>query len=73
VQRLFRDEGLRVRIQKRKRSHVEASTLLRDRQVAAFLNHVWALDFQFGQTRDALVLKLLKITDELTTRALGIE
>jgi transposase InsO family protein len=73
VQRLCRDEGLRVRIQKRKRSRVGTSTLPGNRQVAAFPNHVWALDFQFDQTRDARVLKLLNITDEFTKRALAIE
>jgi putative transposase len=73
VARLCRDEGLRGRIQKRKRSRVGASTIPGDRQVAAFPNHVWALDFQFDQTRDACVLKLLNITDEFTKRALAIE
>ncbi len=73
VQRLCRDEGLRVRIQKRKRSRVGVSTLLGDRQVATHPNHVWALDFQFDQTTDARVLKLLNITDEFTKTALAIE
>ena len=73
VQRLCRDEGLRVRIQKRKRSRVGSSTVPGDRQVATFPNHVWALDFQFDQTRDARVLKLLNITDEFTKTALAIE
>jgi putative transposase len=52
---------------------VGASTIPGDRQRAAFPNHVWALDFQFDQTRDARVLKLLNITDEFTKRALAIE
>jgi putative transposase len=73
VQRLCRDEGLRVRIQKRKRSRVGASTLPGDRQVAAFPNHVWALGFQFDQTRDTHILKLLNIIDEFTRTALAIE
>jgi putative transposase len=73
VQRLCPDEGLRVRIQKRKRSRVGASTIPGDRGRAAFPNHVWALDFQFDQTRDARVLKLLNITDEFTKTALAIE
>ncbi len=73
MQRLCRDEGLRVRTQKRKRSRVGASTLPGDRQVAAFPNHVGALDFQFDQTRDARVLKLLNITDEFTKTTLAIE
>jgi hypothetical protein len=62
-----------VRIHKRKRSRVGASTLLGDRQVAAFPNHVWAPDFQFDQTTDARILKLLNITGEFTKTALAIE
>ncbi len=71
--RLCRDEGLRVRIQKHKRSRVGASTVPGDRQRAAFPNYVWSLDFQFDQRTDARVLKLLNITDEFTKRALAIE
>jgi putative transposase len=52
VQRLSRDEGLRVRIQKSRRGRVGASTLPGDRQRAVFPNHVWALDFQFDQRTD---------------------
>jgi putative transposase len=72
-QRLCRDEGLSVRIQKRKRFRVGTSTVPGDRQRAAFPNHVCALDVQFDQTRDARVLKLLNITDEFTKTALAIE
>ena len=35
-------------------------------------NHVWALDFQFDQTADGWVLKLLNIVDEHTREALAI-
>ena len=34
-------------------------------------NHVWALDFQFDQTADGRVLKLLNIVDEHTREALA--
>ena len=34
--------------------------------------HVWALDFQFDQTADGRVLKLLNIVDEHTREALAI-
>ena len=33
-------------------------------------NHVWAFDFQFDQTADGRVLKLLNIVDEFTREAL---
>ena len=35
-------------------------------------DHVWALDFQFDQTADGRVLKLLNIVDEHTREALAI-
>ena len=35
-------------------------------------NHVWALDFQFNQTADGRVLKLLNIVDEHTREALAM-
>ena len=35
-------------------------------------NHVWALDFQFDQTADGRVLKLLNIVDEHTREALAV-
>ena len=73
VQRLCRDEGLRVRNTKRKRARLGRSTHPGDRAVATYLHHVWSLDFQFDQTTDARVLKLLNITDELTKTALAIE
>ena len=73
VQRLCRDEGLRVRVKKRKRARLGQSTNPQDRLSAERPNHLWALDFQFDQTSDARVLKYLKITDEFTRQALAIE
>jgi len=73
IQRLCRDEGLRVRVSRRKRARVGTSTTPGDRLQAAFPNHVWALDFAFDQTADGRVLKVLTITDEFTKTALAIE
>ena len=73
VQRLCREEGLRVRVKKRKRSRVGASTIPNDRLVAERPNHVWALDFAYDQTADCRTLKYLNITDEFTKHALAIE
>lgn len=73
VQRLCRDEGLRVRVKKRKRARLGQSTNPQDRLSAARPNHVWALDFQFDQTSNCKVLKYLNITDEFTKEALAIE
>ena len=73
VQRLCRDEGLRVRVSRRKRARVGTSTTPGDRLQAAFPNHVWAADFAFDQTADGRVLKILTVTDEFTKAALAIE
>jgi putative transposase len=73
IQRLCREEGLRVRVSRRKRARVGTSTTPGDRLRAAFPNHVWALDFAFDQTVDARVLKVLTVTDEFTKKALAIE
>jgi len=71
--RLCRDEGLRVRVSRRKRARVGTSTAPGDRLQAVFPNHVWALDFAFDQTADGRVLKVLTVTDEFTKTALAIE
>ena len=72
VQCLCRYEGLRARTTKRKRARIGTSTHPTDRAVATHSHHVWALDFQFDQTTDARVLKLLNITNEFTKTALAI-
>ena len=72
IHRLWRDEGLRVPYRKKKRP-------LRGIGVAvgAFSpirpNVVWALDFQFDQTRDGRMLKLLNVIDEYTRECLAID
>jgi len=73
IQRFCRDEGLRVRVSRRKRARVGTSTTPGDRLHAQFPNHVWAADFAFDQTADGRVLKVLTITDEFTKTALAIE
>jgi putative transposase len=71
VHRLWREEGLRVPYRKRKRP-------LRGIGVAvgAFCplapNVLWALDFQFDQTADRRMLKLLNVVDEYSREAIAI-
>src|SRR4051812_48764439 len=72
VQRLWREEGLRVPARRRKRQRLGESTVPADRLRAQRPNHVWALDFQFDQTADGRVLKLLNVVDEFTREALAI-
>ena len=72
VQRLWREEGLRVPARRRKRQRLGESTVPADRLRAQRPDHVWALDFQFDQTADGRVIKLLNVVDEFTREALAI-
>jgi transposase InsO family protein len=72
VQRLWREEGLRVPSRRRKRRRLGDSSKPARRLRAEHPNHVWALDFQFDQTADGRVLKLLNVVDEHTREALAI-
>ena len=72
IHRLWRAEGLRVPYRKKKRP-------LRGIGVAVGAmcpiapNVIWALDFQFDQTSDARMLKLLNVIDEHTRECLAID
>jgi putative transposase len=72
IQRLWREEGLRVPARKRKRRRLGASTTPAARLRVARPDHVWALDFQFDTTVDGRTLKLLHVVDEHTREALAI-
>jgi putative transposase len=70
VQRLWREEGLRVPVRKRKRRRLGESTVPAERLRAERPSHVWAFDFQFDQTACGRALKLLNIVDEFTRESL---
>ncbi|HET6750569.1 MAG TPA: IS3 family transposase, partial [Actinomycetes bacterium] len=72
VQPLWREEGLRVPARRRKRQRLGVSTTEADRLVAEHPDHVWALDYQFDQTTDGRILKLLNVVDGHTREALAI-
>jgi putative transposase len=73
VQRLWREEGLRVPVRRRKRQRLGTSTTPAARLAAEHPDHVWALDDQVDQTTDGRRLKLLNIVDEHTREALAIQ
>ncbi len=73
TQQLWREEGLRVPQRRRKRQRLGDSTVPAERLRAGAPDHVWALDFQFDQTADGRILKLLHVVDEFTREALAIE
>jgi putative transposase len=72
IQRLWREEGLRVPARRRKRQRLGTSTMPAARLAAEHPDHVWALDYQFDQTTDGRILKLLNVVDEHTRETLAI-
>ena len=71
VQRLWREEGLRVTQRTRKRRRTgdpEAQWLRAERP-----NQLWALDFQYDQTADGRMLRVLNVVDEFTREALVMQ
>lgn len=73
VQRLWREEGLRVPQRARKRQRLGESTVPADRLRAERPGHVWAIDFQFDQAIDGRAIKLLNVVDEFTREALAMD
>jgi putative transposase len=72
MRRVWREEGLRVPQRRRKRQRLGESAVPADRLRAERPDHVWAFDFQFDQTADGHLLKLLHVVDEFTSEALAI-
>jgi putative transposase len=71
LRRLWKDEGLRrppPKKNKKRRPGGLDGTLLS----AEYRNHVWGLDFEFDETSDLRMLKLLNIVDEHTREALAM-
>ncbi|PXX07321.1 integrase-like protein [Mycolicibacterium moriokaense] len=69
IQRLWRDEGLRVP-QRRRRKRLGTSTTP-VAPVADAPNTVWAADFQFDATTDGRPVKIVSVVDEHTRECLG--
>ena len=69
IQRLWREEGLRVP-QRRRRKRLGASTAS-GVPTADAPNRVWAVDFQFDATTDGRPVKIVSIIDEHTRECLG--
>ena len=71
VQRLWREEGLKVPYRKRKKPLRGIGA-----KVGAFCpaapNALWAMDFQYDTTADGRTLKLLNIVDEFTRECVAI-
>jgi putative transposase len=73
IQRIWREEGLRVPARGRKRRRLGVSTAAgAERLRATHPGHVWALDFQHDASSDGRELKFLNVVDEFTREALAI-
>ncbi|WP_094394097.1 IS3-like element ISAar43 family transposase [Kocuria varians] len=68
IQRLWREEGLRVP-QRRRRKRVGSSTV--DAPAAVAPNLVWAVDFQFDTDEQGRPIKICSIVDEHTRECIG--
>jgi hypothetical protein len=72
VQRLWREEGLRVPPKRRKRQRLgDSTTTPRERLRAERPDHVWALDYQFDITATGRTIKILHVVDEFTRESLA--
>ena len=72
IQRLWREEGLRVPKKTHKRRRGATTDPQGARRRAEYPNHVWAIDFQFDSTTNGKQLKFLNIVDEFTREALAM-
>ena len=73
VQRLWRQEGLRVLRRQRKRARLGNSENGTQRLSAERVNHVWSYDFVMDQTEDGRRLKWLPICDEFSRELVALE
>jgi transposase InsO family protein len=73
VQRLWRQEGLKVPRQAKKKRRLGSSENSCSRRRASKPHEVWALDFLMDQTEDGKRLKFLTIVDEFSRYCLSIK
>jgi putative transposase len=73
VQRLWREEGLKVPRRSSKKRRLGTSENGSQRRVAARPNEVWSYDFVSDQTSDGRRLKFLCVVDEFTRECLALE
>ena len=71
VQRLWREEGLRVPPRRRKRQRLGDSDADAGLLKAERPDHVWALDYQFDVTAAGRKVKILHVIDEFTRESLA--
>ena len=72
VQRLWREEGLKVPYRKKKKRLTGVGVAMGAMHPIA-PDVIWAMDFQFDQTSDMRTIKMLNIIDEFTRECLAID
>jgi putative transposase len=70
VQRVWREEGLRVPRRRRKRPRAGDGAGEQAKLRASRPGEIWAVDFQADQTADGRALRMANVVDEFTRRAL---
>jgi transposase InsO family protein len=73
VQRIWRQEGLKVPRRQPKRGRLWLADGSCVRRRAERPNHVWSYDFVFDRTHDGRPLRMLAIVDEFTRECLAID
>jgi transposase InsO family protein len=72
VERIWRQEGLKVPKKQPKRARLWRADGSCVRRRPAYPNHVWAYDFVMDRTQDGRPLKMLTVLDEYTRECLAI-
>lgn len=72
VERIWRQEGLKVPQKQPKRGRLWLADGSCIRRRAEYPNHVWSYDFVMDRTQDGRPLKLLTVVDEYTRECLAI-
>ena len=73
VERIWRQEGLKVPARQAKRGRLWFNDGSCIRLRPEYRNHVWAYDFVFDRTREGRPLKFLNVVDEYSRQCLAIE
>jgi transposase InsO family protein len=73
VERIWRQEGLKVPRRQSKRSRLWLNDGSCVRRRAKYANHVWSYDFLHERTHEGKVFRILAVVDEYTRECLALE
>ena len=73
IYRLWKREGLKVSMKKRKKRRLGTVDGGISRRRAERPNHVWSIDFIFDRTENGRPLKILSVIDEFTRECIALE